>query len=105
MVGRREHGTLDVIPIGSFKYYNQTNMKEINLKMKISKQTGEHYSWGINCDGWHLVRKEDLSIIHERMPPSAREIRHYHNGSRQFFFILSGKATIEINGLVFELLC
>ncbi|WP_410511536.1 cupin domain-containing protein [Paenibacillus sp. BR2-3] len=71
--------------------------------MKISKETGEHYIWGINCDGWHLLKQDNLSIIHERMPPGTEEARHYHNRSRQFFFILLGKAVIEINGEVYEL--
>ncbi|KXG42689.1 cupin domain-containing protein [Tepidibacillus decaturensis] len=69
----------------------------------MSKETGEHYIWGSNCDGWHLLKQEDLSIIHERMPPGTEEARHYHNKSRQFFFILYGKAIIEINGEIHEL--
>jgi len=77
-------------------------MKEAD-QMKVSKLTAEHYFWGDHCDGWHLVKNENLSIIHERMPPSTKEIRHYHNHSRQFFFILSGAGTIDINGQVFEL--
>ncbi|WP_051039354.1 cupin domain-containing protein [Chlorogloeopsis fritschii PCC 9212] len=32
------------------------------------------------------------------MPPGTSEIRHYHQRSRQFFFVLSGEATIEIAG-------
>jgi mannose-6-phosphate isomerase-like protein (cupin superfamily) len=65
--------------------------------MKISKQNAEHYLWGSNCDGWHLVRSQDLSIIHERMPTNTSEVRHYHEKSRQFFFVLSGTVTIEID--------
>ena len=70
---------------------------------KISKDTAEHYKWGANCDGWHLLKREDLSIIHERMPPGTEEARHYHVKSRQFFFMLAGKAVIEINGEIHEL--
>ncbi|WP_409300646.1 cupin domain-containing protein [Peribacillus sp. SCS-155] len=66
--------------------------------MKKSKQNAEHYIWGANCDGWHLVKNEELSVIHERMPSNTSEIRHYHNQARQFFFVLSGTATLEING-------
>ncbi|MDF2791714.1 MAG: hypothetical protein K0S80_4816, partial [Neobacillus sp.] len=66
--------------------------------MKISKQNAEHYIWGDNCDGWYLVKNKDLSIIHERMPVNTSEVRHYHNQARQFFFVLSGTATLEING-------
>ena len=64
----------------------------------ISKETAEHYVWGENCDGWHLVKSADLSVIHERMPPGTFEVRHYHTKARQFFFILSGVATLEISG-------
>lgn len=66
--------------------------------MKVSKQNAEHYKWGNNCDGWHLVKNEELSIIHEKMPPGTSEVRHYHQKSRQFFFVLSGVAIIEIEG-------
>ncbi|RFU61249.1 cupin domain-containing protein [Peribacillus glennii] len=71
--------------------------------MTISKINAEHYLWGNLCDGWHLVKNNDLSIIHERMPPNTYEARHYHNVSRQFFFVLSGKATLEANGELIEL--
>ncbi len=64
----------------------------------ISKETAEHYVWGQTCDGWHLVKTAELSIIHERMPSGASEIRHYHAKSRQFFFVLQGTATLEIAG-------
>lgn len=71
--------------------------------MKISKETAEHYVWGANCDGWYLLNGDSLSIIHERMPSGTAETRHYHNHSRQFFFVLLGKVTIEINGEINEL--
>ena len=64
----------------------------------ISKETAEHFVWGENCDGWHLVNNADLSVICERMPPGTFEVRHYHTKARQFFFILSGVATLEIGG-------
>ena len=58
----------------------------------------EHYIWGNNCDGWRLINEEDRSIIHERMPTGTREVRHLHYKARQFFFILSGEMTIEVDG-------
>lgn len=66
--------------------------------MKISKANAEHYTWGNQCDGWHLVKQTDLSIIHEKMPPHTNEARHFHEKARQFFFILSGTATMELDG-------
>ncbi|AYV66115.1 cupin domain-containing protein [Niallia circulans] len=66
--------------------------------MKKSKSNAEHYLWGDNCDGWHLVKSQDLSIIHERMPAHTSEVRHYHQHARQFFYVLSGIAMIEVDG-------
>lgn len=66
--------------------------------MVVSKRNAEHYKWGQGCDGWHLLRRDDLSIIHEAMVPGTAEVRHYHSVSRQFFFVLSGTATLEIDG-------
>lgn len=70
---------------------------------KISKENAEHYIWGEKCDGWHLVKGQDLSVIHERMPGQTAEVRHYHERSRQFFFVLSGEAVLEVNGVRHEL--
>ncbi len=54
--------------------------------------------WGGRCDGWHLVRRAELSVIQERVPAGASETRHSHGKARQFFFVLSGVATLEIGG-------
>ncbi|GAB4013667.1 cupin domain-containing protein [Spirosoma migulaei] len=62
----------------------------------ISTQNAEHYTWGDGCDGWHLVKSDSVSIIQERMPPGTAEVKHYHERSHQFFFVLSGEATLEI---------
>jgi mannose-6-phosphate isomerase-like protein (cupin superfamily) len=47
-----------------------------------------------------VVDHDDLSVIHERMPPGTGEKRHYHSRSRQFFFVLAGEATLEADGQV-----
>jgi mannose-6-phosphate isomerase-like protein (cupin superfamily) len=60
----------------------------------------EHYLWGEGCDGWHLVKRDDMSVIFERVSAGERERRHYHERSRQFFYILTGKATIEVAGRI-----
>ena len=70
--------------------------------MKKTKQNSEHYNWGDNCSGWHLVKSKNLSIIEELMPPNTKETKHYHNYSEQFFQILKGKATFEIENEIFE---
>lgn len=69
----------------------------------ISAQTAEHYTWGEGCDGWYLVRAPELSVIQERMPHGASEVRHWHSRARQFFFVLAGRLTIELGGTRHEL--
>ncbi|QMU31286.1 cupin domain-containing protein [Adhaeribacter radiodurans] len=61
----------------------------------------EHYSWGNNCEGWHLVKTPQLSIIQERMPAGAAEKIHYHRVAQQFFYIISGTATFLVNGAMY----
>ena len=64
----------------------------------ISVGNAQHYRWGDGCDGWHLVNQDVLSVIQERVPPGKSERLHYHESSRQFFFVLDGAATLEIDG-------
>jgi mannose-6-phosphate isomerase-like protein (cupin superfamily) len=64
----------------------------------ISKENMEHYRWGEDCDGWHLVKHSQLSIIQKRMPPGTSEVKHFHRQFSQFFIVLSGVATLEIAG-------
>ena len=66
--------------------------------LPISKASAEHYVWGGVCDGWHLVKGSGLSVIHERMPPGTHETRHHHERARQFFFVLTGTLTLEVEG-------
>ena len=67
--------------------------------MNFSKENALlHYKWGDHCDGWEFVETPSLSIKQERMPPGTAEMLHYHNKAQQFFYILSGKATFEIDG-------
>ena len=64
----------------------------------VSTKSAEHYQWGGGCDGWHLLAGDDLSVIEERMPPNTAEQRHRHARSRQFFYVLEGEATLELEG-------
>ena len=43
--------------------------------MIANRQNAPHYRWGDGCDGWHLVRAPQLSVIQERMPPGTQEAR------------------------------
>lgn len=61
----------------------------------VSTNNTEHYTWGGTCDGWHLLKSAALSVIQERVPPGGSETMHCHEKAHQFFFVLSGEATLE----------
>jgi mannose-6-phosphate isomerase-like protein (cupin superfamily) len=63
--------------------------------MPVSTETAEHYIWGDHCDGWHLLKRNDLSIIQERVPAGGTEIMHFHTTARQFFYVLEGQGTMR----------
>ena len=69
----------------------------------VSTENAEHYIWGGICDGWHLLKSSGLSVIQERVPPGGAEVRHYHERAHQFFFVLSGEATLEVEDKRFVL--
>lgn len=64
----------------------------------VSIREAPPYAWGDGCDGWHLVRAAGLSIIQERMPPGTRETRHWHARAAQFFYVLEGTLSLEVEG-------
>lgn len=71
--------------------------------MKIKNtENAEHYSWGNHCDGWHLLQTNSLSIIQEKMPAGTSESLHFHHQAQQFFFILKGIATFEVEDKLYE---
>ena len=67
----------------------------------VNTANAEHYKWGLNSDGWHLLKTTGLSVIEENVPSNEQEVRHYHQQAQQFFYILEGTAHIEISGTEF----
>ena len=65
----------------------------------VSIHNSTHYHWGPQCDGWHLVQTAQLSVIQEKIPPGGHESPHYHKQCEQFFFVLSGVASITLDGI------
>lgn len=64
----------------------------------IDSTNAEHYQWGIVCDGWRFLDLPHLSVIQERVPPSAGETEHSHSQAHQLFYVLSGTGTLEVGG-------
>jgi mannose-6-phosphate isomerase-like protein (cupin superfamily) len=71
--------------------------------MVVSRETAEHYHWGDRCDGWILLPGDDVMVIQERMPPGTSEVRHFHSKARQFFYVLSGELTMELEGAPYRI--
>jgi mannose-6-phosphate isomerase-like protein (cupin superfamily) len=69
----------------------------------VSIEHAEHYTWGKDCDGWHLVKNEQLSVIEEVMPPGTSEVRHHHDTAQQFFYVLAGEVAMEVEGRTVQL--
>lgn len=62
--------------------------------MVVSIGNAQHYIWGEMCDGWHLLKRDDMSVIQERIPAGASEVMHCHIKARQFFYILEGEGAM-----------
>jgi mannose-6-phosphate isomerase-like protein (cupin superfamily) len=97
--------------IGNYRFIKSTDSKKAivhskvgDINMIIDTHNAEHYHWGDQCDGWHFVKSDRLSVIKETMPSMTMEKRHYHEKAQQFFYILSGLATFEINGQIFTVM-
>lgn len=69
----------------------------------VDVTSGEYYRWGAGSEGWHLLNRAELSVIQERVPPGDRERRHFHSKARQFFYVLEGRAVLEVDDARFEL--
>jgi mannose-6-phosphate isomerase-like protein (cupin superfamily) len=80
-------------PLVSIK--TMSTLESTSIGEVISRENAPHYTWGAMCDGWRLLDRSELSVIHERVPPGAGEVEHLHHKARQFFWILSGEATLE----------
>lgn len=72
-------------------------MARTEFKRITDIDNSDHYTWGTACDGWHFVKTENFSVIRETMPKGTHEKLHFHEKAEQFFYILSGEATFEIN--------
>ena len=58
-------------------------MKGAFIGMAASIDNAKHYIWGEVCESWHLLKRDDMSIIQERVPAGAGEVMHYHT-SREY---------------------
>jgi mannose-6-phosphate isomerase-like protein (cupin superfamily) len=55
------------------------------------------YKWGNDCDAYVLVDEPQLNVKLEQMPAGTSELMHFHATTQQFFYVMSGEATMEID--------
>lgn len=60
------------------------------------------YTWGKDCTAAVLADSPSLSVKQETIPPGSGEQLHLHHQASQFFYILKGTATFEIDEAYFE---
>jgi mannose-6-phosphate isomerase-like protein (cupin superfamily) len=64
--------------------------------MKTTLKNAAHYKWGNNCDAFVLLNDKNLSVKFEKMPAGTSGEKHFHKYSQQYFFILKGEATFDL---------
>lgn len=69
----------------------------------VSTKTASHFIWGKNCDGWWLKKEGSFTVILETIPMGSAEIKHFHNKVEQFFYVLEGVLSIELESSVYHL--
>ena len=113
-----EYAFVDPNPanIGAIKAYEKAGFHKIDkpkdvldvwmIKVRdpvVSKKIAPHFAWGNACDGWWLKKDGKFTVISETIPPTTSEVKHYHQEVEQFFYVLSGILTIELEDIAYRL--
>jgi mannose-6-phosphate isomerase-like protein (cupin superfamily) len=77
-------------------------MSTNNIK-SLSTKTAPHFVWGDNCDGWWLKKNGLFTVVSEIIPAGSSEIKHYHEKTEQFFYVLEGVLSVELDGITHHL--
>jgi mannose-6-phosphate isomerase-like protein (cupin superfamily) len=59
--------------------------------------------WSPGCLSWQFVDDKKVSIKMEEIQTKSRSNAHFHTKSRQFFFVLKGKASVDLEGALYDL--
>ena len=66
--------------------------------MIVKPSSDNHAVCGDGCDSWKLTTGDALSVVENRMPPNTSETAHHHLEATQFFRVLKGILTVEVEG-------
>ena len=68
----------------------------IGYASPVGAATARPSESGDGCTGWTLVALPSLHVMEEQMAAGTRERRHFHRNTTQFYYVLDGKATVEV---------
>jgi len=71
--------------------------------MLRNKLNTTRIEWSAGCFSWHLIDDKKVSIKMEEINPGGRSDAHFHTKSIQFFFVLEGKASFNLENTQVEL--
>lgn len=96
------NGRFNESDVKKYKKYAMTPIK-MQKHPVISTKTAPHFFWGNHCEGWWLKKNGHFTVICEIMPKGSSEKRHFHRETEQFFYILEGTLSIELDDVVHHL--
>jgi mannose-6-phosphate isomerase-like protein (cupin superfamily) len=70
--------------------------REPKAATPVSKRTVPAIPWREVCEGWTLLSDPALHVIQERMPAKTCELRHVHEATVQFYYVLDGQANVVV---------
>ena len=76
----------------------------VDAPLVLDSSNAPRYRWGADCGWLATPGQPGLSVIEgNRCLPAPPRQRHHHATSRQFFYVLDGVATLEIDGTVLRI--
>lgn len=69
----------------------------------VDRSTAPHAVWDEVCDAYHLLDRQELSVVEQVVPPGTETEQHAHQRSRQFFYLLRGRLTVGLGRQEHEL--
>lgn len=70
----------------------------VRKRSPISAATVQASAWGDGCTGWTLLARPALHVMEEEMTAGAQELRHLHSNVAQLYYVLGGRAVVEVGG-------
>lgn len=100
VLGDEEYVSLHVLGAHSYAVPKpaSTGHEPVRKRSPISAATVQASAWGDGCTGWTLLARPALHVMEEEMTAGTQEVRHLHPNIAHLYYVLSGRAVVEIGG-------